>query len=238
MTLRKRHPLKLAIPPPTGEPSRRPLFAIMDLPARRYVDTVARVASLKAREVDGELEPNVVYSSILGNSTYRAPFGRFGRMGELVFKRAGDEAISEIDGRSFIQFRKDIYDIDVNPEETPIRRFRLMKLSTPLTYPPSCVFFDRSLLFLTAGVQRYIEVKSYPLKRRTKTVIEKALKGLKIGEFNLQYLSENSHSVDVQRLLLSEIRQKLLGRTVEAKVNVTQLRYRFYFFPQRVMTVA
>lgn len=112
-----------------------------------------------------------------------------------------------------------------------------MKLDIPLTYPPSCVFFNKSVLFLIAGVQHYIEMKSYSLKRRTKIVFNKVLKGLKICEFELKYRSEYSQSVDVQRLITHEIRHKLPGRTIEANGNVTQLKGRFYFLPHHFLRV-
>lgn len=166
-----------------------------------------------------------------------APFGHFGRVEELVFKKAGGERVSEMDDRSFVQFWREVYDIDVDPNETPLLRVRLMKFDIPLTYPPSCVYFDRNALFLTAGAQHYIEMKRLPLKMRTQAVMSKALSSLSIGDVELKSLGENGQRVDVQRLLLYEIQQKLLGRTVEARGNITQLKDRFYFFPHTVMKV-
>ncbi|MFQ6076611.1 MAG: hypothetical protein ACE5Z5_10835 [Candidatus Bathyarchaeia archaeon] len=166
-----------------------------------------------------------------------APNGHYGRIEKLIYKRAGEERVSEMDGRTFTQFWKETYDYDVAPEEIPLLRVRLMRLDILLTYPPSCVYFDDSNLFLTAGVQRFIGMKRASLKRRVQAVVNRALKELKIGEVRVECLGESGQRVDVQRLLVHDIRRKLLGRTVEARGNVTQLKDRFYFFPQRVLKV-
>jgi hypothetical protein len=80
-------------------------------------------------------------------------------------------------------------------------------------------------------------MKSYSLKRRTKIVFDKALKNLKICEFELKYLSEYSQSVDVQRLITHKIGHKLPGRTIKANGNGTQLKGSFYFLPHHFLRV-
>ena len=166
-----------------------------------------------------------------------APYGHLGHIEELMFKKAGNERVSELDSRDFSQFWKETYDFDVAPEETPLLRVKLVKNDVTFTYPPSCVYFDENVIFLTAGTQNYIEMKRAPLKSRVQAIITEALQALKIGEDRLEFLGEGNQRVDAQKLLLYDIQNRLLGRTVKARGSITQFKDQLYFFPQQVMMV-
>lgn len=59
---------------PQLDKEKRPLVPLDELPPGQYVDTIARVASLRVRDVQDELEPKPVFSGILEDSTLVIPF--------------------------------------------------------------------------------------------------------------------------------------------------------------------
>ncbi|GAJ01929.1 unnamed protein product, partial [marine sediment metagenome] len=67
------------------------------------------------------------------SSVVLAPTGHRGYIEELIYKKAGKLKVSELDPRNLTSFWKDVYAIDVGPEETPLLRVRLMKFDVPLT---------------------------------------------------------------------------------------------------------
>lgn len=174
--------------------------------------------------------------------TYRshvllAPLGQLGHIEGLIFKRAGEQAVSDNDRRNLVEFWRDVYGIEVEPDETPLLKVRLMNSEQLFTYPPSTAYFDGNLLYIPAGTQRFIEMKKSSLKGRVRAVLTRALQGLSIGSQTLN-LIEEEQSVDVQSLLLSDIRQKLLGRRIKARGPVIQLSDQLCFFPQRILQVS
>jgi hypothetical protein len=172
-----------------------------------------------------------------GGSVVLAPFGHFGRVENIINMNAGDSHVSEFDKRSYPEFWKEVYNVNVNSTETPLLKVRLRKSNLPIIYPPSCVYFDQSDLLLTANTQRYIEQKRSYLKRRIRTVMEEAFQCLKFGDVELRCFSEDTQHVSTQQLLLYELRQKLLGQLVQTNGNIVQLKGRFYFLPYTVREV-
>ncbi len=166
-----------------------------------------------------------------------APSGHFGRIEELVFRKAGNEKVTEHDLRTFPDFWREVYDVDVNHEEIPLLRIRLMNLERLFTYPPSCVYFDSDFLYLTPGTRGFIETKKASLKWRTDSVVDRALGSLEIGESRLRYLGRGDERVDAQRLLLHDIQKKLLGKTVKARGSVSRFQDRLFLFPRSVFKV-
>jgi len=176
--------------------------------------------------------------------TYRshvllAPLGQLGHIEGLIFKRAGEQPVSDSDRRNLVEFWRDVYGIEVEPEETPLLKVRLMNSEQLFTYPPSTAYFDGNLLYIPAGTQRFIEMKKSSLKDRVRAVLTRALQDLSIGGQTL-HLLEEEQSVDVQSLLLSDIRQKLIGRRIKARGPVIQLldQDQLCFFPQRILQVS
>lgn len=80
-------------------------------------------------------------------------------------------------------------------------------------------------------MQRFIGMQ------RVRAVVNRALGDRKIGEARVEFLGEGGHRVDLRGLLVHGVGKKLLDMTVGARGNVTQLRGRLYFFPQRVLRV-
>ncbi|MEM3069168.1 MAG: hypothetical protein QXH58_04590, partial [Nitrososphaerales archaeon] len=175
--------------------------------------------------------------------TYRsnvvlAPLGRLGHIDNIIFKRAGEQKVSEKDERSLVDFWKDVYNIEVSPEEIPLLKIKPMDSEQLFTYPPSTVYFDKSTFFITAGTQKFIELKKSSLKNRVRSIITEALQELTLGDQGLFFIGEEDQGVDVQRLILNDIQKKLLGREVKAQGQIVQLRDQLCFFPQQVFQVS
>jgi hypothetical protein len=47
---------------------------LTELPPEHYVDTIARVASLRAREIQDEVGPKFIFSGIIEDDTFSTPF--------------------------------------------------------------------------------------------------------------------------------------------------------------------
>ncbi|MCP8308410.1 MAG: hypothetical protein H3Z54_06910 [archaeon] len=175
--------------------------------------------------------------------TYRSnvilsPFGHIGHIDSIIFKKAGEQQVSEKDERNLVDFWRDIYGIEVSSEEIPLLRVKLVNSEQLFTYPPSTVYFDKNLLFITANTQRFVEFKKSSLKNRVRDIVIKVLQNISIGGQDLSFISEIDKGVDAQRLILNEIQQKLLGREVKAQGQVVQLGDQLCFFPQQVLQVS
>ncbi|MCP8319132.1 MAG: hypothetical protein L6N95_04815 [Candidatus Methylarchaceae archaeon HK01B] len=166
-----------------------------------------------------------------------APFGYLGHIEDVIFKKAGEQRVSEVDKRNFVDFWKDIYGIEVSPEEIPLLKVKLIDSEHLFTYPPSTAYFDKNQLFISANTQRFVEFKKSSLKERVRSVLLKALQDVSIENQELSFLGEKD-KIDTQRLLFYDIQRKLFGREVRAQGRITQFRDQFYFFPRRVLQVS
>jgi len=164
-----------------------------------------------------------------------APFGHPGRMEGLIFGKAGDEAISELDGRDFTRFWHETYNIDVSPDETPLVRVKLLNLDLPLTYPPSCICFGENALPLGRGVRDFVEGKRASARVRVQDVMRRAMQNVKIGGVGLEHIDGDEKWMDVQGFIMHEIRERLLGVAVRAKGSVSWIRGQPYFFPSEIV---
>ena len=124
-------------------------------------------------------------------TTYRnrvivAPTGNYGSIVEVVMRKAGSHKVSDTDARSLVEFWKQIYDIDISPDEIPLLRVKLVNSETTFTYPPSmCFFAGGDSLIIPAGVQKFIENKKSTLKSSMDEVASKAIRNLRIGDLSL-----------------------------------------------------
>jgi hypothetical protein len=119
--------------------------------------------------------------------TYRnrvivAPTGNYGSIAEIIMRKAGTHRISETDTRNLVEFWKQIYDIDISPDEIPLLKIKMLNSENKFTYPPSmCFFAGGDSLVIPAGVQRFIENKKSTLKTRMDEVASKAIQDFRIG---------------------------------------------------------
>jgi hypothetical protein len=154
-------------------------------------------------------------------TTYRnrvivAPTGNYGSIVEVIMRKAGIHRVSDTDSRSLVEFWKQIYDIDVSPDEIPLLKVKMVNSEATFTYPPSmCFFSGGDSLVVPAGVQRFIENKKSTLKTRMDEVANKAIRDLRIGDWCLGSATTiTEQKEDLQTQLLQETRQRLFGRNV------------------------
>jgi hypothetical protein len=85
-----------------------------------------------------------------------------------------------------VEFWKQIYDIDISPEEIPLLKIKMVNSENTFTYPPSmCFFAGGDSLVIPAGVQGFIENKKSSIKTRMDEVASKTIQDLRIGTTSL-----------------------------------------------------
>jgi hypothetical protein len=182
---------------------------------------------------------NAVVRNLL---TYRnkvivAPSGNYGCIVDVVTTKARDQRVSETDNRNLVEFWKQVYGIDISPDEIPLLKVKMMNSENVFTYPPSMCFFGSESLLIYGNVQRFIENKKYSLKTKVEDVVRKAIQeqGLHIGSTNLEVeaVDASTHS-DIQSQLLQEIRQKLFGRNATARGSIMFVYAELWFFPNQI----
>jgi hypothetical protein len=173
------------------------------------------------------------------NKVVVAPSGNYGSVVDVVTRRADSQQVSEADSRNLVEFWKQIYGIDISPDEIPLLKVKMMNSENIFTYPPSTCFFGAASLPIQANVQKFIENKKYNLKAKMDDVITKAIttqqQDLKIGstKLELEGLITSRH-VDVQSQLLNEIKEKLFRRSVTAKGSIMFVHDELWFFPNQL----
>jgi len=179
--------------------------------------------------------PNATKNTVLNyrKNVVFAPNGELGRIVDLQFKKAGEFMVPAYD-LALPDFWKKVHDIDVNPEERPLVILKSYRFDLELTFPPSCVFFDKHSLRLGYGTQRFIERKHQQARENTRKILPEALCDLSIGDCRLEPFQPRNARTDAKELLLTDIREKLLGKTVKATGSVIEANNRLYFIPRRV----
>jgi hypothetical protein len=85
-------------------------------------------------------------SAVIKNlMTYRnrvivAPSGNYGCISEVITRKAGAQKVSDLDTRNLVEFWKQIYDIDIAPDEIPLLKIKMVNSENTFTYPPSMFF--------------------------------------------------------------------------------------------------
>jgi hypothetical protein len=135
-----------------------------------------------------------------------------------------------------VEFWKQIYDIDISPEEIPLLKIKMVNSENTFTYPPSmCFFAGGDSLVIPASVQGFIENKKSTLKARMDEVASKAIQDLRIGTARLgSDAAIIDQQNDMQTQLLQEIRQKLFGRNVSARGSIISVHDELWFFPSQL----
>ena len=174
-------------------------------------------------------------------TTYRnrvivAPTGNYGSIVEVIMRKTGDQKVSDNDTRNLVEFWKQIYDIDISPDEIPLLRVKMVNSEATFTYPPSmCFFAGGDSLVIPAGVQKFIESKKSTLKTRMDEVASKAIHELRIGDLSLgsdaTVIEQKPH---LQSQLLQETRQRLFGRNVSAWGSVLSVHDELWYFPNQI----
>jgi hypothetical protein len=93
-------------------------------------------------------------NSVISNLTkYRnkvivAPSGNYGCIVDIIAKKAGSQLVSDTDQRNLVDFWKQIYGIDISPDEIPLLKIKMINSENIFTYPPSMCFFLEMIHYL------------------------------------------------------------------------------------------
>jgi hypothetical protein len=188
-------------------------------------------------------------NSVISNLTkYRnkvivAPSGSYGCIADVTSRKAGSQQVSNTDHRNLVDFWKQIYGIDISPDEIPLLRVKMMNSENIFTYPPSMCFFGNDSLFIPADVQKFVEYKKSGVKSRMDKVIHELIneeEPLRIGGTKLEFegegesVSSATRDNDIQLQLLQEVRQKLFGKSVMARGSAMFVHDEIWFFPNQL----
>jgi hypothetical protein len=186
-------------------------------------------------------------NSVISNLTkYRnkvivAPSGNYGCIVDVISRKAGSQQVSDNDHRNLVEFWKQIYGIDISPDEIPLLKVKMMNSENVFTYPPSMCFFGTDSFFIPAYVQKFVEYKRSTIKSRMDKVIQELVNEedpLKIGDTNLEFGEESVSNAnkdnDIQVQLLQEVRQRLFGRSVMARGSAMFVHDEIWFFPNQL----
>jgi hypothetical protein len=184
-------------------------------------------------------------NSVINNLTkYRnkvivAPSGNYGCIVDVIARKAGSQPVSDTDQRNLVDFWKQIYGIDISPDEIPLLKVKMMNSENIFTYPPSMCFFGNDSLFIPADVQKFVEYKKSTVKSRMDKVVNSLVneeESLRIGEAKLEFGGQtvSNTTTDIQIQLLHEVRQKLFGRNVMARGSAMFVLDEIWFFPNQL----
>jgi hypothetical protein len=172
------------------------------------------------------------------NRVIVAPTGHFGSIVEVISKKASNQVVSELDNRNLVEFWKQVYDIDISPDEIPLLKIKMLNSENSFTYPASMIFFGQESLYIPASVQRFIDYKRSRLIPRIYDIVKRALKDLKISDdIQIHRISDIYRANDrenMQRQILDDARQKLYGRNVNARGSIMYVHDELWFFPNQI----
>jgi hypothetical protein len=184
-------------------------------------------------------------NSVINNLTkYRnkvivAPSGNYGCIVDVIARKAGSQSVSDTDHRNLVEFWKQIYGIDISPDEIPLLKVKMINSENVFTYPPSMCFFGNDSIFIPADVQKFVEYKKSTIKARMDKVVNSLVneeETLRIGEAKLEYTAQSVSKTDndIQVQLLHDVRQKLFGRSVMARGSAMFVHDEIWFFPNQL----
>jgi hypothetical protein len=167
-----------------------------------------------------------------------APTGHFGSIVDVISKKASDQVVSELDKRNLVEFWKQVYDIDISPDEIPLLKIKMLNSENTFTYPASMCYYGQESLYIPASVQKFIDYKRSKLIPRIYDVVKTALRDLNIGDdIPVQKISGIYRATDrenMQRQILDDARQKLYGRNVNARGSIMYVHDELWFFPNQI----
>jgi hypothetical protein len=222
----------------TQQPYRHKLSLTVELSPHAYVRESVLDYIRMRREAGATA--NAVIRMLLNyrNKVIVAPTGHFGSIVDVVSKHAGNQLVSERDNRNLVEFWKQVYDIEISPDEIPLLKIKMLNSENIFTYPASMCYFGQESLYIPASVQKFIEYKRSRLIPQIYDVIKRALKDLKIGDdIHIDRISDIYRANDrenMQRQILDDTRQKLYGRNVNARGSIMYVHDELWFFPNQI----
>jgi hypothetical protein len=222
----------------THQQSRNKLQLVAELTPHAYVRESV-LDYIRLRRENGATA-NAVIRMLLNsrNRVIVAPTGHYGSIVDVVSKKACNQLVSDRDNRNLVDFWKQVYNIEISPEEIPLLKIKMLNSENTFTYPASMCYFGNESLYIPASVQKFIEYKRSRLIPRIYDVIKRAVKDSKIGDdIKIQPTSDVYRVNDVeniQRQILDETRQKLYGRNINAKGSIMYVHDELWFFPNQI----
>ena len=74
------------------------------------------------------------------NKVIVAPSGNYGCIVDVIARKAGSQPVSDTDQRNLVDFWKQIYGIDISPEEIPLLKVKMMNSENTLSILPDVLF--------------------------------------------------------------------------------------------------
>ncbi|MFQ5998353.1 MAG: hypothetical protein ACE5KO_03520 [Candidatus Bathyarchaeia archaeon] len=168
-----------------------------------------------------------------------APNNARGSICSLTFQRVGDFKIP-VTEQALPDFWKYTHGIEVGQEEKPLIVVKPEGLDVKLTYPPSCVFFDESHIaysYFKANKAGFIERKKTGVTTRVFNAMLLALENLNVSGEKIKLAEVADTKTDMQRLLIHDVKERLLGRKVKATGSVIKASERLYFLPKTIESI-
>ncbi|HYZ58163.1 MAG TPA: hypothetical protein VE544_00795, partial [Nitrososphaeraceae archaeon] len=81
------------------------------------------------------------------NKVIVAPTGHFGSIVDVISKKASNQIVSELDNRNLVEFWKQVYDIEISPDEIPLLKIKMLNSENTFTYPASMCYFGQESLY-------------------------------------------------------------------------------------------
>jgi hypothetical protein len=228
----------VAIRVDTEQPYRNKLRLVVELSPHAYVRESVLDYIRMRREAGANA--NAVIRMLLNyrSKVIVAPTGHFGTIVDVISKKASNQIVSELDNRNLVEFWKQVYNIDISPDEIPLLKIKMLNSENTFTYPASMCYFGQESLYVPASVQKFIEYKRSRLVPRMYDAVKKAVKNLKIGDdIMIQAISGVYRATDrenLQRQILDESRKKLYGRNVNARGSIMYVHDELWFFPNQI----
>jgi len=167
-----------------------------------------------------------------------APLGQMGRIEGVIYRKACEQQVSESDRRNLVEFWREVYSLEVEPDETPLLKVNLMNSEQLFTYPPSTAFFESGAIYINHSANKFIEAKKASLTNRVRAVLRNVLQDLRLGDNTLPLTQGEGRGVDAQKLVLSNIHQKILSKRVRARGQIIQLPDQLCFIPKQILRVS
>jgi hypothetical protein len=222
----------------THQQQRNKLQLVIELIPHAYVRESV-LDYIRLRRENGATA-NAVIRMLLNsrNRVIVAPTGHYGSVVDVVSKKASNQFVSERDNRNLVEFWKEVYNIEISPDEIPLLKIKMLNSENTFTYPASMCYFGNESLYIPASVQKFIEYKRSRLIPRIYDVIKRGVKDSRIGDdIKIQAMS-NIYRVNdienIQRQILDETRQKLYGRNINAKGSIMFVHDELWFFPNQI----
>ena len=168
------------------------------------------------------------------NKVIVAPSGSYGTIVDVISRKAAEQTISDTDTRNLVSFWKEVYDIEIKPDEMPLLKVKMMNSESTFTYPPSMVFYGTETFVIKAGLQKLIEDKKSTLKLRMDKVMQQLLQDIAISEVKIQFEGNVAQSNNIQNVLLQEIKEKLYGKGVKTRGSIMLVHDEPWFFPNNI----